>query len=107
MDRLEVFKLPGKTWAADYDRTSGRLAVTNDEVGIVVYDIDETAGGRAGPVGALPTEGLPTAVCFKPISQRRLLVAAGNKRPKAEVFDADNLRKPAKCPFPTQNSSII
>lgn len=99
-ERLEVFKLPGKTWAADYDRESGRLAVTNDDVGILVYDIDETAKGRPGPVGALPTEGLPTAVCFKRTSQRRFLVTAGNKRPKAELFDADSLEKTGEVQAP-------
>ena len=92
-ERLEVFKFSGQTWAADYDRESGRLAVTNDDVGILIYDIDETAKGRAGPVGALPTEGLPTAVCVKPMPTQRLLVIAGKKRPEVEVFDLDTFDK--------------
>lgn len=39
--RIEGFVLPAPTWAAAYDEISGRLAVTNDDDGIVVYDVDD------------------------------------------------------------------
>lgn len=100
-DRLEVYKLPGKTWAADYDRASGRFAVTNDDLGVIVYDIDETARGRAGPVGAIPLEGLPTAVCFKTAGRRLFLVAAANERSEVQLFDAESFKPVGEVPIPT------
>jgi len=89
--RLIGFQLPGVTWAAAYDEPTGRLALTNDDNGILVYDIDELLKGNLRPAGSVPTRGLPTAVCWKPLSDRRLFVIAGKDDPNVLVVDIESL----------------
>ena len=89
--RLDGFKLPGPTWASAYDETSGRLAITNDEQGVLIYDLDEIAKGNAAPVATIPTKGLPTAVCLKPLPDQRAFVIAGQDAPELLLIDADSL----------------
>jgi len=89
--RLEGFKLPGTTWAAAYDKVTGRLAITNDEKGILVYDLDDLLDGNPTPVATLPTAGLPTAVCLKTLPDRRVFVIAGQGEAKVVLVDAESL----------------
>lgn len=89
--RLDGFELPGATWAAAYDEVTGRLAVTNDEKGILVYDLDDLLDGNAAPVATLPTAGLPTAVCLKTLPDRRVFVIAGQDEAKVVLADAESL----------------
>jgi hypothetical protein len=90
--QLDGFKLPGVTWAAAYDEVTGRLAITNDERGILVYDLDELLAGNPAPVATLPTDGLPTAVCLKPLPDRRAFVIAGQDEAKLLLVDAETLQ---------------
>lgn len=89
--RLDGFKLPGITWAAAYDEATGRLAITNDEKGILVYDLDDLLDGNPAPVATLPTDGLPTAVCLKTLPDRRAFVIAGQDEAKVVLVDSESL----------------
>lgn len=89
--RLFGFKLPGTTWAAAYDEVTGRLAISNDEKGILVYDFDELLKGNPGPVAILPTDGLPTAICLKALPDRRVFVIAGQDEARLHLVDTDSL----------------
>ena len=95
-ERLDGYKLAGTTWASAYDETSGRLAVTHDEHGIVIYDVDEITRGVLSPVATLATDGLPTAVCIKPLGERRMLVVAGKDQPQVTIYDLENPTAPEK-----------
>jgi len=89
--RLSGFKLPATTWAAAYDEVTGRLAVTHDKQGILIYNIDKLAGGEFAPEAMLPTRGLPMAVCLKPLANRRAFVVAGQEDPHLLLVDAETL----------------
>ena len=91
--RLLGYELPGATWAAAYDEATGRLAMTNDEEGVVIYDLDDLLSGKLAPVATLPTDGLPTAVCLKVLADRRVFVLAGQDAPKLQLVDADTLEQ--------------
>jgi hypothetical protein len=98
-ERLDGFRLPGTTWAAAYDEVTGRLAVTNDDQGILIYNIDQLAEGDRAPEAVLPTDGLPTAVCLKPLSDRRVFVVAGQDQAAVRLIDADSLQPLADIPL--------
>lgn len=93
------YKLPGNTWAAAYDEPTGRLAVTNDEAGIVIYRIDDILSGRFAPEKTLPTTGLPTAVFCKILVDRRVFVFAGKDDPQVALVDADSLEPLGEIPL--------
>lgn len=98
-ERVDGFKLPEKTWAAAYDVVTGRLAITNDEKGILIYDIDDILKGQAVPEAILPTQGLPAAVCLKPLPEKRAFVIASQDDPHLILIDADSLQPFGRVPL--------
>ena len=97
--RLDGFKLPGPVWASAYDEISGRLAITNDEKGVLIYDIDDLLSGDAVPLTAVPTDGLPTAVCVKPLQDRRAFVIAGQGNASLLLVDVESLQEIGRVPL--------
>lgn len=86
------FRLPTATWASAYDEVTGRLAVTNDAKGILIYSVEDLREGKMEPLQVLPTPGIATAVCFKRIGEKRLFVYAGMNASTLFMVDADSLQ---------------
>jgi len=57
----------------------------------LIYDLDELVKGELAPVATIPTKGLPTAVCLKPLPDRRVFVVAGLDAPELMLIDAETL----------------
>lgn len=91
--RVNAFQLPGLTWAAAYDELTGRLAITHDEKGILVYAVEDVLAGKLGPRATIATDGLPTAVCLKALPDRRVWVIAGKNAPIVHVLDSQSLQE--------------
>ncbi|MEZ6137529.1 MAG: hypothetical protein R3C53_21790 [Pirellulaceae bacterium] len=86
---LRGFDWPSTVWSSAYDEPTGRLAVTNDEHGVLIYDINKILDGKLEPVKKIPTRGLPTAVAIKPLQDKRVLVIAGQAEPLLLLVDMD------------------
>ena len=97
--RLIAFRLPGTTWAAAYDEPTGRLAVTHDALGVLIFELDKLLQGQPAPVATIPTAGLPTAVCCKALSDHRVFVIAGKDQPKVQVIDVESLKPTGEVPL--------
>jgi hypothetical protein len=91
--RLDAFQLPSLTWAAAYDEPTGRLAITHDEKGILIYAVEDVLAGKLSPGATLATDGVPTAVCQKTLPDRRVWVVAGKNAPQVHVLDAESLQE--------------
>ena len=91
--RMAAFQLPAPTWAAAYDGPTGRVAVTHDEQGILLYSVDDLLAGRLSPAAEIATAAVPTAVCQKTMPGRRVWVVAEQDAAKVRVFDADSLQE--------------
>lgn len=89
---IDAFELPGTTWSSAYDEVSGRLAVTNDDAGILFYNLDEILKGNLAPVASIRSNGLPTAVCLKPLKDRRVFVFGGHGGPDLVLMDTETLQ---------------
>lgn len=99
--RIAAFRFAGPIWAAAYDERTGRLAVTHDDQGIVIYDVVGLLRGTAiGPVGILATDGVPTAVCCKRLGDGQRFVVAGKGSPRVTVYDAATLEKVGELMVP-------
>lgn len=92
-ERLTGFDLPGTTWSTAYDASSGHLLVTNDENGILAYDLDDLVEGKPVVKTVIKTVGVPAAVCFKPLGDRRVFIVAGKGSNELQVIDADSLNQ--------------
>jgi hypothetical protein len=56
-ERLMGFDLPGLTWASAYDESSGHLAVTHDEYGVLIYDLDDLLQAKVAIKSSLHFSG--------------------------------------------------
>ncbi len=88
--RLWEYGLPGIAFSTAYDPPTGRLAVCNDEQGLIIYELDSVMEGKAAPVKMFPTQGLPTFVCLKPIGDKRIFCLASNEA-QLQTIDAESL----------------
>ena len=89
-ERLWEYSLPGIAFSTAYDPPTGRLAVCNDEQGLIIYDLDQVMEGNVAPVKMFPTQGLPTFVCLKPIGDKRIFCLASDQA-QLQTIDADSL----------------
>lgn len=90
--RLVAYALPGNNWASAYDASSGRVVITNDQAGFILYDLDDLATGKPTPVATIPCSGFPTAVCFKLVKDKLWLLVATKDAPSIRIHDAQSLQ---------------
>ena len=84
-----AFELNGLTWDAAYFEAAGHLALTNDEHGVVVYDIDDIVTGKSvEPIKTWKTDGLPTALCLKQSGTKATFYSSGDATASIQMHDA-------------------
>ena len=91
--RMGAFQLPSFTWSAAYDAPTGRLAITQDAKGVLIYSVDDVLAGKLSPSVTIATDGVPTAVCLKVLADRRVWAIAGQNAPTIHVLDAESLKE--------------
>ena len=104
-ERVECFQFPSTIWASAYDETTGRLAVTNDAQGILIFELDKMLNGSTEPIRAIPTQGQPRAVCLKYLGDKRVFVFAEASSARLHLVDVDTLELVDELPI--QNVSMI
>ncbi|MEZ6089536.1 MAG: hypothetical protein R3C05_16205 [Pirellulaceae bacterium] len=82
-----------------YDQQTGRLAITNDDKGILFYDLAKVLKADAVPIAIVSTESLPVGICNKTIEGRRVLVVATKDSPQLQLIDADSMKPTSNVPL--------
>ena len=104
--RVEAFLLPSNTWSFAYDTSTGRFAITNDEKGVVIFDLDELFDGKLEPIAEFETQGLPRGICLKKLpNNRRAFVYIETGTTKLNFVDADTVE--LFDDIPIENASLL
>ena len=90
---MEGFLLPNANWGAAYDEESGRLAITDDSKGLVIYDIHEVLSGKYEPLKIIETFQPINAVCFKKYQDKKYFIYCEKETDKALFINAETFEK--------------
>jgi hypothetical protein len=102
---VHTFQLPGRTWAFAYDEVTSRFAVTHDQAGILIFDLDQAEKNQLEAIAKFPTPSLPMAVCLKAVDDKRWFVFASEKEHQLQIIDADTLE--LQTPVPVEPGPSI
>ncbi len=92
-NRVECFGWRDVTFASAYDEPTGRIAIANNTIGILIFDIVDCMKGNLGPIITIPTNGLPNSICIKRLKEKRFFVYSESNSTILHLVDADTLQQ--------------
>ena len=88
--RFQSYLLPGESWGLAYEPTSGQIAVTNDQAGVLIFDVDDLLAGKYSPK-VISINGIPSGVCLKNFQSRPKFIVSKIDSPLLDVIDSQDL----------------
>ena len=86
------YQLPGESWGLAYEPVLGRIAVTNDQAGVLIYKVDDLLEGKYSPQ-VIAVNGIPSGVCFKNFQTQPKFIVSKINSPSLDVIDSNTLAR--------------
>lgn len=96
---LLVHRLPSIAWSSAYDPETGRIALTDDLKGIVIYSIDDLLQDKRDPIASIEVDGKPTSVCLKPYDGNLWFACVSSESSQITLIDTTTLQISRQVPL--------
>lgn len=95
---LTVLRLTSIAWSSAYDSNSGRVALTDDQNGIIIYSIDDLINNKFEPIASIAVKGKATSICLKPFGNSLWFACVSSDSPEITLIDTTTLQVVRQIP---------